>query len=299
MSKVELIRQIFNCVTTHPIVQSSLLRRFVLFCAVLFLFGGLLLSLSRQPTLLRDIQVRPALLVIAIGVPATVVLNAIEYMFMGSMVGVRIPFKSGLRISIVASAANMLPLPGATIVRVAGLKAAGGAMRASTSVVGIVALIWIGVAFAFCGLAVSVTHVDFGAAFLALGVSTLVFALIIGTRVMRIAPRVLLIVLMIKLSLVLVDTFRIYLCLLSLGVGASYLQSSGFAISSVAGSAVSIVPAGLGVREAVSAAVAPLVDLQPSIGFLAASLNRLLALIVVVPCGVYLAYRVVENDGRP
>ena len=57
----------------------------------------------------------------------------------------------------------------------------------------------------------------------------------------------------IKFGLVLIDSTRIYLCLLILGVDGSFIQASVLSVSSVVGAAVSIVPAGLGIREAVAA----------------------------------------------
>jgi uncharacterized membrane protein YbhN (UPF0104 family) len=46
-------------------------------------------------------------------------------------------------------------------------------------------------------------------------------------------------------------------------------------ISAVLGSAVSIVPAGLGVRELVGAMISPLISVLPAQAFLAIALNRI------------------------
>ena len=101
-----------------------------------------------------------------------------------------------------------------------------------------------------------------------------------------------------KLLLVATDVFRIYLCFLALGEAAHFAQAAAFAVAAVLGSAVSVVPAGLGVREAVSAGLAPLVGLAPALGFLAASLNRLLDLVTVLPiaCGLLVFARLQSRD---
>jgi uncharacterized protein (TIRG00374 family) len=91
--------------------------------------------------------------------------------------------------------------------------------------------------------------------------------------------------------LVVLDAIRIYLCLAALGTDATFAQASAFAVASAAGSAVSIVPGGLGVREAVTAALAPAVGLAAAVGFLAAALNRLIGLPVMVPLALWLSLR--------
>lgn len=61
--------------------------------------------------------------------------------------------------------------------------------------------------------------------------------------------------------------------------------------SSVIGSAFFIVPAILGIREAVAAALlAPIVGLAASSVFLATSINRLVGLAITDPVAAYLAF---------
>jgi hypothetical protein len=91
--------------------------------------------------------------------------------------------------------------------------------------------------------------------------------------------------------LVIVDSARLFLCFAALGVDASFAQASGLAVAGVLGSAVSIVPAGLGVREGVAAAISPIVGLAASFGFLSAFLNRLAGLVVIAPLAAMLSLR--------
>ena len=89
-----------------------------------------------------------------------------------------------------------------------------------------------------------------------------------------------------KVALVTVDALRMFLCLNALGVAIVFDQAAALAVAGVVGNAVSIVPAGLGIREAVSAGLAPLVGLSAGMAFLAAALNHLLGLITVVPLAI-------------
>jgi uncharacterized membrane protein YbhN (UPF0104 family) len=101
-----------------------------------------------------------------------------------------------------------------------------------------------------------------------------------------------------KLLLVFTDSARIYLCFASLGVNASFAQVSGLAVAGVLGSAVSIVPAGLGIREGVSAAISPIVGLGAALGFIAAFINRLVGLSVLTPVAAILTLRKAEPENE-
>ncbi|NRD90096.1 hypothetical protein C8024_12460 [Sphingopyxis sp. BSNA05] len=94
-----------------------------------------------------------------------------------------------------------------------------------------------------------------------------------------------------KAGLVLVDAFRLYLCLLALNVPAEFGQASVLTVSGFVGSSFSIVPAGLGIREGVSALLGPLVGLTAAAAFLASAANRIIGLIVSAPIAGLLAWK--------
>ena len=91
--------------------------------------------------------------------------------------------------------------------------------------------------------------------------------------------------------MVFIESVGLYLCFNAMGVIADFSQVSGLAVASVLGSAVSIVPAGLGVREGVSAALSPIVGLSAALGFMATFMNRLIGMSVIVPVATYLTLR--------
>ena len=92
-----------------------------------------------------------------------------------------------------------------------------------------------------------------------------------------------------KTLMLLLDAVRIWLCFAAIGEATQFLQASVLTISAVVGSAVAIVPAGLGIRELVSAALAPIVALAPAATLLAMSLSRILGFVVVIPLSLVLA----------
>lgn len=54
--------------------------------------------------------------------------NAVEFGILARLGRVQIPIAKALEITVLGSAANMLPLPGSTLVRVVALKAAGSTL---------------------------------------------------------------------------------------------------------------------------------------------------------------------------
>ena len=120
--------------------------------AIVFLVAGLAMSISAHPNLLSDIDLGPVLVLLLVTVPLTIILNAIEFSLTGQLMQVQISPQRCLETTILGSAANMLPLPGSTIVRIAALKAAGAGYTKSTAVSILVAINWLGIAFICAGV---------------------------------------------------------------------------------------------------------------------------------------------------
>src|SRR5690606_595587 len=81
----------------------------------------------------------PLILSVAvIGVPATILVNAGEVFLAGKFAGVALNPVSSLRLSILSTAANLMPLPGGVLVRSGDLVSRGStgrtALRAQVSV---------------------------------------------------------------------------------------------------------------------------------------------------------------------
>ena len=206
------------------------------------------------------------------------------------MINISISLSKAMEVTIMGSAANMLPLPGSTMVRVAALKLSGAGIKHSTLTTLIVAIVWVSISFLYAGLMLSTFHYDgLGEILSIIGlISLLVTSITVFSTQIKTVEYLKLII--IKLSLVSVDAVRIYWCFQVFDIELMFSQASAFVISSVLGSAVSIVPAGLGVREVVSAGIAPLVGLAPSAGFLTATLNRVIGLSALLPLAGVLIY---------
>lgn len=293
-----MIRRTLDYITAQAAAAPDLqkfgnpnLKRIILLLAVALFIGGIALSIYHQPDIFSNLAWRPLVVLMAFAVPINILLNALEFRLSARLINRNVGFGKALEITVIGSAANMLPLPGAALARLVGLKAAGGSYREGAAVTGLIALVWLGAALTVAGAAIALLDDDLlGPLFIAAGIIVMVVALAAMVRISRDWPLSFLTA-TVKVLFVALDATRLYLCLIGLGIDANYLQASAFVVAGVVGAAVSIVPAGLGIREAVSAALAPVVGLAASIGFLAASLNHLLGMFVLLPLALGLGLR--------
>ncbi len=255
--------------------------RKIAFAVAAGVFGaGCLIALRRIELEHQDVFWWPIILVAVLGVSGTQALNAIETELSAKSIGQSFGYATALELSILGSAANMLPIPGAAMVRISALSAGGARLRVSGSVTFAIALIWAGVAFLLAGTALASSASLAAPAFQILGLSSLLSAAVwirkLGSTWQTIA-----LLTLVKIGLVGISVVRIQLCLLAIGTNASLEQVTVFAVSALLGSAVSIVPAGLGIRELASAALAPLVGIDAPVAFVATALDRIIGLVVL------------------
>lgn len=264
-------------------------QRSFLVLAAIFFVAGIAYSLHREPGILAraDWSLVPwvALLVIP-----TILVNGVRFLLMARSLEMRFSTRRAMEISVISSAANLLPIPGGTLVRLANLKSPENRYRDGVWITFWVAALWSGVTVVYSGLwVIRLANGWTGSAFVLAGLSVATVSLI---RIRaRAGSTVTVALLGVEFATVLLDAIRLHLCLEALGAASGFGQASVLTVSAVAGSAVGIVPAGLGVRELVSAAVSPLVHLAPELGFLSASLNRMVGLTTIAPVAVWLALR--------
>ncbi|MEM1195617.1 MAG: hypothetical protein AAGH57_05895 [Pseudomonadota bacterium] len=204
-------------------------------------------------------------------IPASIAYSSVNIMLMGKAVGTPIGFVEGIRVSVFAQVAELLPIPGGAIVRTAALMNRGAGTMRSTGVVLAFALMWVSVAAAGGGLALMGTGIA-GQAVLVAGLagSIGIFAWLTKVFGWRIAlPAFALRVLGIALVSV-----RTVLAFAAIGLVLGWSDSLAFAFGVILGGAASIVPAGLGIGEGISALLAVPLAVAPEAAFLAVGLAR-------------------------
>ena len=215
---------------------------------------------------------------------ATVALNGAEYIAQARIVGVQVAFLEGVRVSIVATAANMLPIPGSALVRTQALATSGSGYKKATATTFTVGAAWMGstaTLAAILGLATGT--IAAGAAVGAIGVAFLGVSYVLlhraqpPTGIGDMFGRIL----AIESGAAIVGALRFFGILYALGIDISAPQAMALALASVIASASGIFPAGIGIREALAGAIGAIVGLPAASGVAAAATDRVAGLFVL------------------
>jgi hypothetical protein len=208
--------------------------------------------------------------------PGTVIYAAVGLTISAQAVGTRMPFRRAFRFAAAAGLAEALPVPGGALVRGAALVRSGASMAGSAWIVMLAAILWVALA-AMAAAAGLMAHGSPAAP--AVGLSgTAGAALCIIWIARRASLRCAMVMTFHRLVGLAISLARIIIAFLAVGLVVDPAASAVFTFASILGTASSIAPAGLGISEALAAAMAGAVAIDPAYAFLAVGLNRILAL---------------------
>lgn len=257
--------------------------------AIVFVFG-LAWSVTSLDLTVAHFQWR--FLPLAIGaVAAAVVVNAAEQWLAAKALKIEYSFGRGVQVSCWATLANVLPVPGALLVRSASFARAGASARDNALVLGAGAVNWVLLASAMVAFAAVPTLPVAG-----FSATLLLAAVAVSVRLgRRFVPAAAAALLLMRIVLIALTVVRLYAFMGWIGGGAVIREAAVYAGASLVGQVVGIVPGGIGVVEAVGAGLAPMIDGAPAEAFLGLSLNRAFGLaaagLVVGCCGLSLGRR--------
>ena len=229
-----------------------------------------------------------------IGSPALLLLSAAEYDISVRMLSYQVTFLGALRVSVLSSVANLLPVPGSLVVRTQALKALGASYARGASSTLVVGAGWVGTTALVVGVIEAVGgHAVAGAILLAFGClglagTTLLLLLYVDSR--GAAVRLLMRIVGVETAFVAVGALRYFLVLRGLNVDVQPSQAAALTFAGVITSLVGVVPQGLGVKELAVAAISPLVGLPISVGLVAAATIRVMDLAVDAPLAVLILH---------
>jgi hypothetical protein len=232
-------------------------------------------------TRFRHLHVRadPILLVVVLVVfpPLIVAVNAAEFTVVARVAGHRAPLREAVAVSIGGTIANLLPIPGSIVVRSAALTSAGRGVRPTLQAVATVGGAWVGLTAAVVGVAAAFRNGPAGAALLLVGLALAVTCLLLLSHQIddrRLARRLAAAVVGVEGATVALDTVRLWLVLHAIGVHGTILDATALNAASVLTVAAGIFPAGLGLREALSAAFGAASGLPAAVSVTAAVVDR-------------------------
>jgi hypothetical protein len=258
-------------------------RRLLLIAVVLFVAASAV-GVANLPPVETQIRWPVLLLVPLVGVPATVATNAWEYRVTARLLGHRVPAADAARVSVLSTAANLLPIPGAVLVRSRALRQRGTGIGSALAVTAAIGVAWVGVtALLAGGLQAVLGDAALGVAVLAGGALALLGAWLVvaRTRGVTLTGADVTTVLAVEGVAVFVAGGRLLLTLWGLGYSASVTQGVALSLAGSLGSAVGFLPAGLGVRELLAAGIGPIVGLPAAVSLVATAVDRVLGLVVL------------------
>ena len=263
----------------------------VLFGVSLVTFvGAAVVAASRLPAAEPD--VRWGLLAAAglVGMPLNIGLNAVEFHLIGRFVHQRVPAGRAVKVTVLGSAANLLPIPGSTLVRVQALVADQARYRDAIAASIAVGVMSVGANLVLAGLAqapraapgVVVGLVAAGAA-----VTGLALAAVSTVRSQAPTARLSWAAFAVEVVYASVSAVRLWVILLALGLEVPIASAFALTATGSIATAVGFFPAGLGIREALIGAISPLVGVPLAVGLAGSVAERLFWFVVLaVAAGV-------------
>jgi len=248
--------------------------------AALFLLGAWW-SFGQLRLSLADIQLRYLALLLLM-MPASLLYSGIGLIIVARSGGVHMPLGQATVTASYASLAEALPIPGGAIVRSGALMTRGVGLVRSVALVAANAVLWIALAAVGAGLAI-VPYSAIGAVIL-LAVGGINVAVILGWLAWKAGFRIALYSAIHRIAGIVLLSARLYLAFQAIDVALPFVNAFPFTLTTIAGSAASITPAGLGISELLAALMANVVQLKPGAAFLAVGLDRLL---VLISCGFF------------
>ncbi len=284
---LQLIKQITaqNAVDLFADMQTRLKRpsvqRLVFLIAALVFVAGVIVSYSYRPDLFSTLSINYVLFLSLVLAPLLIVFGALIFQITCRVGNIKIQFIDAIKISVLSSAANYLPLPAGLALRVAAMMNKGVPLKNSAFANIATALVWFGMTFIHASIwAASIASPIW--LFLAFVGALCLFSgiAIIWSISHRISDIILMMI--VGFGAAVVYAVGFWVSLTALGFDGAFSQAVVISVAGVIGAAVSFVPSGLGVRELAAATIALWVASDPALGFMASAVLQLTLIIPLI-----------------
>jgi len=257
--------------------------RIVMAVATVIFVGGSIVAYASLP----DPRPQPIwillLLTAVVGVPLTLATNTAEYLVSLKLLRYRVPLEAAIRVSILAAAANLLPLPGSVLVRTHAIRRLGAKTGRALGVSTLVGVAWLATTAALSGgFLLIYGRIILGSVTASIGALLLVATFYLSAR-LDVARSAAFTgeLFLVETASVLVKAARLYVVFRALGHQVDVDQVLALTMAAVVATASGFFPGGLGATEVLSAAISPLIDVPAALGLLVAAIDRLLGIVVL------------------
>ena len=251
---------------------------------------------------LAEVSWWPLAVALLFAAPASLALKSSEFQLAARIASQKPSANRCLRVAVVSSAANLLPLPGSLIVTVRSLSEDGSTYGSAIAAGAVPGLCWLSITGIVGGSAIAVEGP------LWLGAITVVGGLLAGVAALKLfgetAPDggsvgLALAVLGVESAWLLISALRLGLAITALGVDISPTQAVALSVAGALTVAIGFFPSGLGLREALIAGLSPLIGLEFDIGVLIGSVDRLVWLTFLALASAALLLRGSDSSEAP
>ncbi len=254
-------------------------RRLAMWVSLGVFVVATVLALRGLPPIRGGVRWPPLLLIAVVLVPIGTVANAGEYAVTVAASGGRVKLLPALRIALLASAANLLPIPGAVLVRVQAMRNMGVSYKRAAGMTGVVGLGFVGVAVSCVGILQLTAHAGAAGAGLVAGGIACLAVVVYALRSQPSPVRLVAGLVAVELLSMTIKTLRLFVVLQALRSDAGLREASAMALALVISLVVGIFPGGLGIREVLTGLLAPTVGLDPALGVVVAAVDRVVGLV--------------------
>lgn len=232
----------------------------------------------RSADLVRsDLRWGPIVALALVAAPLSLGLKAAEFAVAARIAGQSPSPRLATETAVVSSAANLLPLPGSLLVTVQTLAEGGATYGGAVAASAVPGIAWLGATGIVGGIAIIIEGSSLlGTLVIVIGLAALGGAAAMFSATAPPAGRVGLAaaVLAVEVAWLATSGLRFVLAASAIGVDLTFTQALVLSVAGAASVAIGFVPGGLGVREALIAALSPLIGLDIDQGLVLGVIDR-------------------------
>jgi len=261
---------------------SPKLEQRLLIVALIVFVGATIAGLIALPPIDGGINWPPLVALALIGYPLMVLGMAGQYIASARIVAIDVGIWHAYRIAILSAAANLLPVPGAVVVRAASLSRAGTGLGKSFASSTAVGFSWLGMTGVVGGIFLLLDdELGTGLVYLAAGLVANIAYVAWVHRLTRTGDHgrsAILLGLGVGAGIAIVAGINQWLAFEALRADVSFSQSVAISAAGVLAATVGFFPGGLGLREVFAAGLAANVGVSAALGAVATALGRVVAM---------------------
>jgi hypothetical protein len=215
-------------------------------------------------------------------IPSGFSVMALQFFIAGRALSVAPTFDESLRVASAATTANLLPVPGAVLVRVGALRQRGVPVKAASAMTGAVAFAVLAMSSLVSSVCLAQTSGLLAVAALGIGLLSVAAAFQLIPRSVANRRGSLVELAGVGLYVAVVNGVNLFAVFQAIGQDISLRSSVAIAASGVLASSVGIIPGGLGLREVIAGVLSLSLGYQPGIVVTAVLISRFAEIVGLV-----------------